>query len=118
MDYWNCFGIHWSGSKAFEIDFLKIDVEGFEGEVIAGLDLQKFRPKVMLLEYISHTKNKGYLDFEPKILDNGYIFAMDDGLNRYYYRKESPEFENKFKSIDRCVTLERKARRIYTPIGR
>src|SRR5947207_7902459 len=32
------------------IDFLKIDVEGWEHEVLCGLDLEKYRPTVILLE--------------------------------------------------------------------
>jgi len=93
-----------------DIDFLKIDVEGFEDKVIAGLDLQKFRPKVIVLEYISPTQKQGYLLFEPKLLENNYILGADDWLNRYYYRKENPELGKKFKAIGRCVTLDILAR--------
>jgi FkbM family methyltransferase len=32
------------------IDILSVDVEGWEMEVIAGLDLKKYRPKVMVIE--------------------------------------------------------------------
>lgn len=92
------------------IDLLKIDVEGFEGHVIKGFDLQQFRPKVMILEYISPTQDKGYLEFEPKILENGYILALDDGLNRYYYRKENPEFKERFDEIGRCMNIDKMCR--------
>ena len=32
------------------IDILSVDVEGWELEVIAGLDLEKFKPRVMIIE--------------------------------------------------------------------
>src|SRR5581483_3464896 len=34
------------------IDFLKIDVEGAEAEVLAGLDLDRIRPRVILIEAV------------------------------------------------------------------
>lgn len=33
-----------------DIDFIKIDVEGAESKVIEGLDLKKYRPKILVLE--------------------------------------------------------------------
>jgi len=49
------------------LDFLSIDVEGAELEVLLGLDLKKYRPKLILLEdkhlYLSkhrHLKKNGY----------------------------------------------------------
>ena len=94
-----------------EIDFLKIDVEGFEDKVIAGLDLQRFRPKVIMLEYRSPTNQQGYLLFEPMLIKNGYVIGMDDGiLNRYYYRAENPEFAEKFRAIGKCVKMDNMVR--------
>jgi len=36
------------------IDFVDIDVEGNELNVLKGFDLKKFRPKIILLEFIQH----------------------------------------------------------------
>ena len=47
-----------------EIDFLSIDVEGNEFNVLKGLNFQKYRPKVIALELIN--KNKNYF-YEQKI---------------------------------------------------
>jgi FkbM family methyltransferase len=51
-----------------QIDILSIDVEGWELEVIDGLDFRKYRPQVMIIEnlfdskaYRDHIKNLGYL---------------------------------------------------------
>src|SRR5438128_1832185 len=40
------------------IDFLKIDVEGAEAEVIAGADCDRFRPGIVLVESIAPLSNE------------------------------------------------------------
>jgi FkbM family methyltransferase len=64
------------------IDFLKIDVEGHEREVIEGGDFHKWRPRVILIEATWPER------WEPLILGADYHFAIFDGLNRYYVRSE------------------------------
>ena len=64
------------------IDFLKVDVEGHEGEVIDGGDWRTWRPKVVLVE-----ANR-FETWEPTLLDSGYRFALFDGVNRFYVREE------------------------------
>lgn len=96
-----------------EIDFLKIDVEGAEDKVLRGIDLKKFRPKVIVLEAwlpLSGKDYYSYLKFEHILFDNDYLLAMDDELNRYYYRKESPELAAKFREIRKCVVLDKMRR--------
>jgi FkbM family methyltransferase len=76
------------------IDFLKIDVEGFEAEVISGLDLARFRPRVLLVESITPGYQfPGWDSFdpvltherwEPRVLAAGYKFIYFDGISRYY----------------------------------
>jgi FkbM family methyltransferase len=90
-----------------DIDFIKIDVEGHEDKVLEGLDFKTFRPKVFIIESSSPTNAFGYLNFEPIMLNNGYKLGMDDELNRYYYRQESPEFAAKFREIRRCVIMSK-----------
>jgi len=90
-----------------DIDFINIDVEGYEDKVLRGLDLKAFRPKVIVLESFSPLSAFGYLAFEPIMFENGYRFGMSDELNRYYYRRESPEFGQRFREIRKCVMLDR-----------
>ncbi|MES2215428.1 MAG: FkbM family methyltransferase [Pseudomonadota bacterium] len=91
-----------------DIDFLKIDVEGYEDKVVAGLDFSTYRPKVVVLEYVSPTGRFGYQKFTPIMLNNGYLFGMSDGLNYYFYRQEDvSEFEHKFKTMEKCVIIDR-----------
>jgi FkbM family methyltransferase len=64
------------------IDFLKIDVEGLEREVIEGANWGRWRPRVVLAE-----SNRPE-SWEPRLLASGYLFAAFDGVNRYYVRSE------------------------------
>ncbi len=46
--------------KNKEIDFLSIDVEGYEIEVLKGLDFNKYKPKLVVLEFIDHEIKEFY----------------------------------------------------------
>ena len=71
------------------IDFLKIDVEGAEREVLAGGDWRRFRPKVVVAEALAPvTMAPAWHAWEPLLMDQGYRFALFDGLNRYYVAEE------------------------------
>jgi FkbM family methyltransferase len=71
------------------IDFLKIDVEGAEYEVIAGADWQHFRPAVIVVESIAPDTNEpSWFPWEPILLSHGYRFALFDTLNRFYVADE------------------------------
>ncbi|MFN9368864.1 MAG: FkbM family methyltransferase [Planctomycetia bacterium] len=81
-----------------EVQFLKIDVEGAERDVLLGGDWRAFRPRVVLLEAIKpklpgcdiHSYEPTWFEWEDLLLGNGYEFALFDGLNRFYYRSEEP----------------------------
>lgn len=74
------------------IDFLKIDVEGAEGDVLLGGDWQRFRPKVVLVEAISPmTSEPSWQHWEPFLLAQGYRFILFDTLNRFYVAQEQRE---------------------------
>jgi FkbM family methyltransferase len=67
------------------IDFLKIDVEGFEREVILGMDWEKYRPKALCIEAtIPMSDIPNYQDWEVLVLSAGYKFVKADAVNRYY----------------------------------
>jgi FkbM family methyltransferase len=73
-----------------EVDFLKIDVEGHEAAVIAGMDWKRFRPLVVLVEAtMAETGEPNWADWDPILLSGGYRFAWFDGLNRFYVREEN-----------------------------
>lgn len=71
------------------IDFLKIDVEGHEAEVIAGGSWSRFRPRVVLAEAIEPLSMEDASHrFEPLLINAGYRFAFFDNLNRWYVAEE------------------------------
>lgn len=72
------------------VDFLKIDVEGFEKEVLAGTDFSVVAPSILLIEAVRPDTHKpDHLDWEPLISDHYQLFYFD-GLNRFYYRNGYP----------------------------
>jgi hypothetical protein len=78
--------------QAREIDFLKIDVEGAEADVLAGGEWRRFRPKVIIIEAISPGSGEpAWPEWEPFLLAQGYRFALFDTLNRLYVAQEHPE---------------------------
>ncbi len=71
------------------IDFLKIDVEGAEPDVLAGLDLRRHRPRVVLVEAVNpNNPEAAVAAWEPLLTGAGYGFAFFDGLNRFYVAEE------------------------------
>lgn len=68
-----------------EIDFVSVDVEGTELEVLKGLDLSRFRPRVLVVE--SHSENARIALYDYLVEMNGYIEARDLGLNIFYTRE-------------------------------
>lgn len=75
-----------------QLAFLKVDVEGAEREVFLGNDWERFRPIVVVAESVEPgTHRPSYAAWEPILLDAGYEFAVDDGLNRFYARADHPE---------------------------
>jgi FkbM family methyltransferase len=91
-------------AKGREIHFLKIDVEGYENKVLSGTNFDKYRPLILVIEATSpHTNEPTWLDWEEKLINKGYLFAMFDGLNRFYVREESRELLPKLIVPANCL---------------
>lgn len=88
------------------IDFLKIDVEGLESEVIGGGDWRAFRPRVVVVEAVHPLDGTPEWGAWQDLLE-GYAFTLFDGLNRFYCRMEEP-------SIDR-LRVAANATDLFTP---
>ncbi|PQP00951.1 FkbM family methyltransferase [Massilia phosphatilytica] len=75
-----------------EIHFLKIDVEGFEGEVLRGMDFERWRPWVLVIEAtLPNSRETNHASWEHLVTSRRYRYAWFDGLNRYYVAEEHPE---------------------------
>jgi FkbM family methyltransferase len=74
------------------VHFLKIDVEGYEHEVLLGADWARHRPWIVVIEAARPTTEQpSHEAWEPMLLDAGYRFAYHDGLNRFYVSEAHPE---------------------------
>jgi FkbM family methyltransferase len=84
--------------KGQDVHFLKVDVEGFEEDVLKGNDWTKYRPWVVVVEATMPTSQQENYDlWEPIILNACYRFAYADGLNRFYVADEHAELLPAFK---------------------
>ena len=73
------------------IDFLKIDVEGAERDVLLGIDLSVWRPRVVVVEAtVSNTQIPNHAKWEDLLTGRGYRYASFDGINRFYAAEEEP----------------------------
>ena len=78
------------------IQFLKVDVEGAEAEVLAGIDLKRFRPWIILLEATKPlSQEPTRQNWEGLLLRGGYDFAYFDGLNCFYVATERAALKEK-----------------------
>lgn len=88
--------------KAFnirEIDFISIDVEGYEVEVLKGIDLNKFRPRVFVIESDTGEHKK---HTEAILLPAGYheIGRLSENIFYSYDKTLSKKIDNKlFKNV-------------------
>lgn len=94
------------------IDFLKIDVEGAEQDVLAGADWMKYRPRVVVIEAtMPASPEPNWGGWEPFLLSQRYRFVFFDGLNRYYVSEEAAalaiHFEAPVNPFDKAVQLSR-----------
>lgn len=78
-------------------DFLKIDVEGAEAEVLKSGDWQRFRPKIVVAEALApYTLAPAFDQWEGFLAAQGYSYVWFDSLNRYYLAAEAAELKASF----------------------
>ena len=96
---------------AFEL--LNVDVEGFERQVLSGLDFKKYPPAVVMVEATAPlTEQPTEHLWQDVLLRAGYAFAMDDGLNRYYIGPAAHTLQTKFIEADFCVRIDKASKGI------
>ncbi len=81
-----------------EIHFLKIDVEGFERPVLEGMNFQRFRPWIVVVEAISpNSTDKVHDQWENLLTASSYFFVYADGINRFYLAREHEDLMAAFE---------------------
>lgn len=86
-------------NEVSHVDFLKVDVEGFEHEVIAGNNWKKYRPDVLCIE-ANHVSQ----DWKKILTNNKYRLFISDGLNEYYVEEGTWKITEDF--VERVVKLD------------
>ncbi|WP_428376424.1 FkbM family methyltransferase [Lichenicoccus sp.] len=99
------------------VDFVKVDAEGAESLIVHSTDWRRLRPRVLVLEatrpWSSMLANQ---DWEPVLLQQGYIRAYFDGINCFYIpEEEAPallrHFEVPVNVLDRAERYGNEAAR-------
>ena len=89
-----------------QIDFLKVDVKGFEKNILLGLDLNIYRPKVILLDALdSKTMLSNHKNWEDYLINADYKFVLFDGLNRFYIDNKHQELIPRFEQAYKCISV-------------
>ena len=75
-----------------DVHFMTIDVEGAESVVLQGISLARHRPWVLCVEAVyPGTSTPSHGEWEPRLLDSGYVYVTFDGVNRWYVAQEHAE---------------------------
>lgn len=81
-----------------EIHWLKIDVEGFEKQVLSSWGKSAVRPWIVVVEStLPLTQIETHESWEAILIGYGYTPVYFDGLNRYYISDAHPELKNAFR---------------------
>ena len=71
-----------------EIDFISIDVEGHELEVLKGFSIERYQPKILLIE---DNSNQTDPTVENYMKSKGYVIFKRTGVNDWYALKNDRE---------------------------
>lgn len=81
-----------------EVHWLKIDVEGFERQVLASWGLSATKPWILVIEStVPLTQIDVHREWERLVIERGYSGVYFDGLNHYYLSDEHPELKAAFQ---------------------
>jgi FkbM family methyltransferase len=91
-----------------ELQFLTIDVEGHELEVLRGLTLERFRPRIVILE---ENSRRGASEVNRHMAASGYVNFRRTGVNDWYAHRDDhglvvPEAVRRFRRARRLRMLQ------------
>ncbi len=83
--------------KVGSIDFLKIDVEGAEIKVLQGMDLKRWKPRLIVIESVG-VKSQERVDslWLKELTENNYKPVYFDGFNSYFVQNHDEEAQHCF----------------------
>jgi FkbM family methyltransferase len=85
------------GEAPASFDFLKVDVEGAESDVLKAGDWRRYRPKIVVVEALApYTLAPAFEHWEALLAAHGYSYVWFDSLNRYYLAREAAELADCF----------------------
>jgi FkbM family methyltransferase len=71
------------------VELVVVDVEGMEWEVFKGFDIDKWRPRLMMVEIhrklVDFPVGEHYKKVEEHLLDRGYEIVLQTGVNTLFY---------------------------------
>jgi FkbM family methyltransferase len=86
-------------AKRRQVHWLKIDVEGLEGQVLKSWGKSTVRPWLVVVEStLPLTQVESHRSWERLLTDREYKFIYFDGLNRFYLSKQHLELRAAFSS--------------------
>ena len=85
------------------IDFLSIDVEGVELQVLQGLDFARHAPRLILIEEHRRDYSKHFY-----LRRQGYRLVRRTGRNNWYVPQDSPETVRTLNTLSQRIQLWRK----------
>lgn len=74
--------------KFEKIDFVSLDIEGYEVKALTGLDFSKYRPKLFIIEYKDEVHKS---ELEKILLRHDYYFIAKIGCNLFYSLTQTDE---------------------------
>jgi hypothetical protein len=82
--------------------------------VFSSIDFKRYHPRVIMAESTAPlTEVATHQAWEAILIDAGYIFAMDDGLNRYYVHDSEETLLPKFIEANYCVQRDKLDKRLH-----
>lgn len=82
-------------------DFCTIDVEGWERQVISGIDFATFRPSVFCIEAVRWNPfARLHREWEPMLIAAGYRLICSNIQNRFYGRSDDEQLWNQVQKWD------------------
>src|SRR5688572_3731151 len=67
--------------KVSSIDFISLDIEGYEVQALEGLNFDKYKPRVFIIEFKDDDHKE---KLEKKLLPHGYHYLSKIGCNLFY----------------------------------